>query len=200
MPKDLFFTLSAEKQTRVSEAALKEFSKEKYHDASINQIIKTANISRGSFYQYFIDKEDLFFYILENIIESTAYPFIQKFIKTKPTNVFSIYRELLIYNLKMVSNEKYKAFFSNMYLSMNYQLQEKMKKILYKKRSDLLLNMAREMIKELGYEEEYFIELMNIMEIINRDLLTMKIGKGLSDEEILQIFDLRMKIMWNVKP
>lgn len=195
MPKDLFFTLSKEKQNRIIESAIIEFSKEKFYEASINQIIKTADISRGSFYQYFEDKEDLFFYILGSIIETQGTAFIQRMIQSKPMEVFSVYRELLIFNLSMLSGEKYMGFFKNLYLSMNYHLQEKMMLIFKEKRSKLLSNGPLGLKKGLGYEEEYFKELINIMEIINRDLLSMKIAKNLSDSEILEIFDLRMKIL-----
>ena len=40
------------------------FQKKSYDDASINQMIQESDISRGSFYMYFHDKEDLYFYLL----------------------------------------------------------------------------------------------------------------------------------------
>ena len=45
-------------------SAKKEFSKSLFKDASINNIIKMANIPRGSFYMYFESKEDIYFYLL----------------------------------------------------------------------------------------------------------------------------------------
>lgn len=36
----------------------------KFADASINQIVRRAGVPRGSFYQYFADKEDLFGYLV----------------------------------------------------------------------------------------------------------------------------------------
>ena len=49
MPSQTFFNLSKEKQEALLEAAKTEFTKVTFHDASINQIIKEAGISRGSF-------------------------------------------------------------------------------------------------------------------------------------------------------
>jgi AcrR family transcriptional regulator len=40
-----------------------------FSEASINQIIKAANISRGSFYQYFADKEDCYMYLLSEMVK-----------------------------------------------------------------------------------------------------------------------------------
>ncbi|MFR1808686.1 MAG: TetR/AcrR family transcriptional regulator, partial [Pygmaiobacter massiliensis] len=50
MPKELFYALPEEKRQRILDAAVQEFSCAEYHSASINQIIKTADIARGSFY------------------------------------------------------------------------------------------------------------------------------------------------------
>lgn len=67
MPTETFNNLSPEKQRRVFDAAVEEFAARRFSEASINQIIKTAGISRGSFYQYFTDKEDLYLYVLAEI-------------------------------------------------------------------------------------------------------------------------------------
>lgn len=60
MPKETFNNLPIEKQKSIFDACIKEFSTVPFSQASINQIIKNANISRGSFYQYFEDKWDAY--------------------------------------------------------------------------------------------------------------------------------------------
>ncbi|SHE89893.1 transcriptional regulator, TetR family [Seinonella peptonophila] len=67
MPTDTFYNLNEQKQQRIFDAAIQEFSKRRFSEASINQIVKAAGISRGSFYQYFKDKGDLYLYILQEI-------------------------------------------------------------------------------------------------------------------------------------
>ena len=64
MPTQTFFRLPEEKRERLTEAAWREFLAVSYAEASINRIVREAQIPRGSFYQYFEDKEDLFFYLL----------------------------------------------------------------------------------------------------------------------------------------
>lgn len=66
MPRSTFERLTKEKKERLLQAALKEFSRVPYHEASINRIIEEATISRGSFYQYFKDKEDLYQHLLQS--------------------------------------------------------------------------------------------------------------------------------------
>lgn len=76
MPKSTFYRLPDEKKKRILEAAKQEFLRVPYQEASINKIIKTAEIPRGSFYQYFEDKQDIFTYVLdeqhEKIVEETV--------------------------------------------------------------------------------------------------------------------------------
>lgn len=67
MPTKTFQRLPEEKQARLIEAAWAEFTRVNYVDTSINNIVKDAGISRGSFYQYFTDKDDLFSYLLEGV-------------------------------------------------------------------------------------------------------------------------------------
>ena len=69
MPTKTFLRLPAEKQARLLDAAWAEFTRVSYADTSINNIVKDAGISRGSFYQYFADKDDLFAYLLKDIID-----------------------------------------------------------------------------------------------------------------------------------
>ena len=60
MPKTTFFNLSKEKQTRIYEISAREFAASPYHVASISKIVRLAGMAKGSFYQYFEDKQDLY--------------------------------------------------------------------------------------------------------------------------------------------
>lgn len=65
MPTQRFYRLSEDKQRVIYEAARKEFARVPYEKVSINQIVKNADISRGSFYTYFKDKDDAMKYVME---------------------------------------------------------------------------------------------------------------------------------------
>ena len=67
MCTETFLRLPEEKRNRFLDAAWEEFTNVRYSDVSINQIIRRAGIPRGSFYQYFTDKTDLFSYLLNDI-------------------------------------------------------------------------------------------------------------------------------------
>lgn len=67
MPTQTFFDLKEEKKNRILDAARRVFIRDTYDKISIQDIIKEAKIPRGSFYQYFEDKDDLFLYCLQEI-------------------------------------------------------------------------------------------------------------------------------------
>lgn len=69
MPKDTFFNLPKEKRERIVEAAIDEFAIHPYHQARVTTIAEEAGIAKGSFYQYFEDKKDLFKYLMEQTVE-----------------------------------------------------------------------------------------------------------------------------------
>ena len=67
IPKTTFNNLGKEKQDRIITAAISEFSKRSFEEAKLSNIIKDSQIPRGSFYQYFTDKKDLYLHIFEII-------------------------------------------------------------------------------------------------------------------------------------
>lgn len=64
MPTTTFFNLPPPKREKLLRAAVAEFARRPCGEVSINRIIQAAEIPRGSFYQYFADKTDLFRHVL----------------------------------------------------------------------------------------------------------------------------------------
>ena len=60
MPTSTFFALPAERRERLVREAILEFSERPYAEASLSQIAQRSRIPKGSFYQYFEDKLDLY--------------------------------------------------------------------------------------------------------------------------------------------
>jgi len=69
MCTETFLRLPEEKRNRFLDAAWEEFTHTSFEKASINKIVMKARVPRGSFYQYFTDKEDLFFYLLGSMMK-----------------------------------------------------------------------------------------------------------------------------------
>lgn len=70
MPTATFYNLNKEKKNKVIEAGLKEFTDHSFYNASVSNIIVDANISRGSFYQYFENLDDFYYFLIDRFIES----------------------------------------------------------------------------------------------------------------------------------
>jgi AcrR family transcriptional regulator len=64
MPKQTFFNLSDKKRTLIEEVATDEFAAHGFEGASISAMVARAGIAKGSFYQYFEDKRDLFLHLV----------------------------------------------------------------------------------------------------------------------------------------
>lgn len=64
MPKQTFLNLPEEKRSVIVSAAIDEFAEYGFESASINRMVVNSGISKGSFYQYFEDKRDVFMHLL----------------------------------------------------------------------------------------------------------------------------------------
>lgn len=69
MPTERFMRLPKEKIEAIRAAAAKEFMRIAPEEVSINRIVHDADISRGSFYTYFEDKQDLLKWLICNQAE-----------------------------------------------------------------------------------------------------------------------------------
>jgi AcrR family transcriptional regulator len=65
MPKQTFLNLPEEKRQTIVNAAASEFIEFGFEASSINRIVANSGISKGSFYQYFEDKMDVFRYLMD---------------------------------------------------------------------------------------------------------------------------------------
>lgn len=81
MPKSTFYNLPKEKQNKVIQAAREEFVRAKDGEILIKNIVISAGIPRGSFYQYFETKEDLVDFLMENHFMKMKKAFLEKLLE-----------------------------------------------------------------------------------------------------------------------
>ncbi len=65
---DTFYHLPLEKRETIIKACQDEFIEHGYENASTNRIVKNAGISKGSLFQYFSSKEDIYLFILDQAV------------------------------------------------------------------------------------------------------------------------------------
>lgn len=109
MPTQRFLNLKESKKNAILEAAANEFARVPYSAASINQIIKEAEISRGSFYTYFEDKDDLMRYMLRGF-RDTLRKKIFDYLEEENGNPFRLCTRLL---KEWMENRRRKTYISD---------------------------------------------------------------------------------------
>ena len=70
MPKSTFFNLEPAKRNKIILAAKQEFTTNPLRNSRVSNIIKEAKIPRGSFYQYFDNLDDLYYYVLDDVFKN----------------------------------------------------------------------------------------------------------------------------------
>lgn len=65
MPTQTFWNLPEAKRQTLIDLAVEEFANNDYDNASISRIVARAGIAKGSIYQYFADKQDLFLFLVD---------------------------------------------------------------------------------------------------------------------------------------
>ena len=72
MPRSTFFNLPEDKRARVVEALKAEFAARPYARASVDRVIGAAGVSKGSFYQYFDNKEDAYAHLVRELVSASV--------------------------------------------------------------------------------------------------------------------------------
>lgn len=115
MPTQRFLHLPDIKREKIKRAAIHEFSKFSFSEVSINQIIKEADISRGSFYTYFEDKEDLLDYLLRDFHKSCKSWFFQN-LESCEGNIYQVFWNAILELIKFGREQQDFVFYRNIFL------------------------------------------------------------------------------------
>jgi len=197
MPKQTFFNLSKEKRETIITAALKEFARVPFSEASIANIVKDADISRGSFYQYFDDKDDLFFYLLDKHAKDRKTGFIVS-LKKHQGNIFKAMSEMFQLILIELDDRDLRDFYQNVFLYWNY----KNKKKLVNNISNNAFNKQFEEIKALINTDALNVandkDLFHVVQIISSVMMqnfVLKFAKELTNDEVMENFDDQLRLL-----
>lgn len=95
MPKQTFLNLPEEKRLTIINAAIDEFAEYGLENASTNRIVANSGISKGSFYQYFEDKQDVFMYLLSVLEQEKMEYFKDKHPPSTNMDTFGYFRWMI---------------------------------------------------------------------------------------------------------
>jgi AcrR family transcriptional regulator len=72
MPSSTFNNLNASKKAAFIDACLSEFAQKGYYGASVTAIVKELKIAKGSVYQYFENKENLYKFLITHSLDTKS--------------------------------------------------------------------------------------------------------------------------------
>lgn len=161
MPKETFLKLSENKKKKIIDAAKEEFARVPIEQASIKNIVEKADIARGSFYQYFEDKNDLLRYILENHFKEMNNNLKTQIIQSKG-DIFNIFLTIYDFLNENCCNENdidfYRKIFENIKTSEDSMILKKIIKEEPKKIVDFYEYIDKENLRINSKEDLEIIE------------------------------------------
>ncbi|WP_322447235.1 TetR/AcrR family transcriptional regulator [Robertmurraya mangrovi] len=197
MPKQTFFNLSVEKRKKLLESAEIEFTRVPFFEASIANIIKTAGIPRGSFYQYFEDKDDLYFYLLEGKLKK-AKNYFSTLLEKHQGDLIEAVTEMHTYFLITLSDEEEKQFFKNALLYTTHRVESSFTSIWGTYLDNQEIQKVSELINRQCLNISGDKELLHIFKMVSAlafNNLIEKTVKGLTDDEAIESFKLSMNLL-----
>jgi len=117
MPTNTFLNLPIEKKNKIIEAAIEEFCERNIYESKIAIIMKNANISRGSFYNYFDSIEDLYFYVV-TLLRNRRFEYLEECWNNYSVSFFDYFEELYLTSVKfLLDNPHYIKISKHLYAS-----------------------------------------------------------------------------------
>lgn len=109
MPKETYLNLPTEKRELIENIAILEFSENGYDLGSINRIVAASGIAKGSFYQYFADKKDLFKFLIDQTVQKKIAYLSPIIFDPQAHDFFTLLRELFLSGLRFAMENPERA-------------------------------------------------------------------------------------------
>jgi AcrR family transcriptional regulator len=197
MPKPTFYNLNEQKREILIEAAKKEFSRVSLYDASISNILKSAGIPRGSFYQYFEDKEDAFFYLLNEHTQERHEKFLTN-LMTFNGDIFEAVTDIFHHTLQRSHSQGQNNFIKNVLLNMNYKIEKAFTKFLSKEELNKRYDEVFDLVdwKSLNISDEHQLyHVLQILSAVTFHNLVHSISNELSIGEAVSKYKIEIDLL-----
>ncbi|TGB02414.1 TetR/AcrR family transcriptional regulator [Halobacillus salinus] len=197
MPKQTFFNLPEDKQKKLMEAARVEFSRAPLHEASISNIIKKCGVSRGSFYQYFEDKDDAFYYLLKQYTNERQER-LMLLLDEHNGNLFEAMTIMFQQTLDRFEKEENRSYFKHVFLNMNHKIQNTMASGEKEKDFPDHLSVIQEHVDAdllQADSEKEIRHTIHLVRLLMFHTLVRHFSKGWTKEEAFETFTLELNLM-----
>ena len=195
MPKQTFYNLAEEKQQKLLTAAQQEFSASPLAEASIANIVKAAGVPRGSFYQYFEDKEDLYLYLLDGMMKDRKKA-LEDILERCDGDLFEALPEF--YKTTLKEEKGLSEFRKNIFLNMTDKVESTFAKILINEEMADTVEKIETMIdvNRLNVSDDQ--ELIHLLKIIFAVMMRNQVerfSKNLTDEQSLANYSAELELL-----
>jgi TetR/AcrR family transcriptional regulator len=103
-----FFSMDEEKQQRILNAAISQFAHKGYEQASTNEIVKKAGISKGLLFHYFKNKKELYLFLHQHFTKVLMNEFFAE-LPLENRDIFVRLRSLMLLKSRLM--QKYPGIF-----------------------------------------------------------------------------------------
>lgn len=146
MPKDTFFNLPLEKQEKVMRSTISEFLLHGFEKGNVGDIAKNAGVAKGSMYQYFENKKELFLFSVRWSIELLVKKY-DKFInmEDKEMDIFDFfYQNAKDVWLQMKDEREIVIFIQDVFLGKYNSMTDESMAYMIKASDEYLLNLIKD--------------------------------------------------------
>lgn len=143
MPTETFLNLDQSKQEKIIKAGIEEFSSNSFADSNISNIIKRADIPRGSFYQYFADLKDFYKYIIGFIAKEKIKFFNESFTAMDTKNTLEMIKALYRLGIEFAYDNPKIAAIGNYFASESEDLKNEVYENFAEKSHQFFLNIIK---------------------------------------------------------
>jgi len=126
MPKQTFFNLPEEKRNKIINISLLEFAQHSYRTASLSRIVEKAGIAKGSMYQYFKDKKELYLYLID-FTTNKKLSYLDRHLDSSLEDFYILYKQIIFLAIKYDLGNIGKSLFT--YNALNNRSDKEMREI-----------------------------------------------------------------------
>lgn len=197
MPKETFFNLNIEKRNKIENAIEHEFGRTTFEKASISNIIEEAKIPRGSFYQYFEDKEDAISYVVKKYMDMEK-QYMKKILKENNGDLFESFLKIFDYMTDKAKREEKLDLYKNIMKEIKKSNITIFEETMPKKEIDEIINLIDCKILNINSNKElkYILQILSTI-TKSAEIRTNggKENKGEAKKELMEQFEILKKGM-----
>lgn len=173
-----FLSLNPEKQERILNAALKEFAQKGFENASTNEMVKEAGISKGLLFHYFKNKKELYLFLYDHFVEILMKEFYEE-LNLEETDIFARLKNLMLLKSRLII--RHPEIF-NFMVKAKLETSDEVREHLTQSSKDMLQSSYATIFQNIDYSK--FKEGTDIQKAINIIFWTLE---GLSNKTIEQL-------------